>query len=524
MRGLIASGLSGIQTAIYTQEVSSRPASVSSRYRGSVRFRSRAAAFLIAAVSSGLALLLTLSIPNAKTSPVFVPFVLAVMASAWYGGLFAGCASALLNAFTAAYFLFPPTGSFAIREPDDVVRFVIFICGEVVMLWPALLRTQIERREEIESELRESEQRYRTITDTASDAIISINEQSTIVFANPAVEKVFGYARDELIGRKLTMLMPHYLRALHEAAMKDYIATGQKHLNWQGVELSGLHKSGREIPVEVSFGEYIKNTHHWFTGVVRDISERKRAEEAVRSSEKLATVGRLAATIAHEINNPLDAAGGLIHLTLGRAELDETARHYLGLAREELRRIAQIASNTLSFYREAPEPIPVRLTEVLDSVVELYARKIRCNDLTVVREYESEGEIRSFPGEMRQVFSNLIRNALEAVRQGGKVVLHVSDSRDWSNPARFGVRVVVADDGEGIAAEHRKRLFTPFFTTKGQQGTGVGLWITRGIVGKHNGSIHVRSSTKPGRTGTSVAVFFPAAPADARKATSHQAS
>ncbi len=489
-----------------------------------VRSRPPLRSLLLAAVSSGLAVLLTGSIPNATATPFFVPLLLAVMASAWFGGLLAGVASALLNAIAAPYFLLPPIGSFAIREPDGVVRFVIFLCGEVVMLWPALLRRQIERRKQVEAELREGEQRYRAVTETASDAIISIDQHSTILLVNSATEGIFGYNRDELVGHKLTMLMPEYLRALHETAIREYVATGEKHLHWKGVQLSGLHKNGSEIPLEVSFGEYVKDGQHWFTGVVRDISDRKQAEEALRSSEKLATVGRLTATIAHEITNPLDSAAGLIHLALQDSGLDTSVRQYLGLARQELTRIAEIARNTLSFYREASQPVPVRLTEVLDSVIALYARKIRFDDITVLRRYDSAGKVCSFPGEMRQAFANLVGNALDAVPQGGRLVLHVFDSRDWSNPQRIGVRVTIADDGVGISSQHRQQLFSPFFTTKDEKGTGLGLWVTGGIVRKHNGSIRVSSSTRPGRSGTCVGVFLPCQSAGARDLRSQHAS
>ncbi len=488
-----------------------------------VRSRFPLRSLLLAAVSSGLALLFTGSIPNAAATPFFVPLLLAVMASAWFGGLLAAVASALLNAIAAPYFLLPPIGSFAIRAPDDIVRFVIFLCGEGVMLWPALLRRQIERRKQVEAELREGEQRYRAVTETASDAIISIDQHSTILLVNSATERIFGYQRDELVGHKLTMLMPDYLRALHETAIREYVATGEKHLHWKGVQLSGLHKNGSEIPVEISFGEYVKDGQHWFTGVVRDTSDRKQTEEALRSSEKLATVGRLTATIAHEITNPLDSAAGLIHLALQDSGLDASVRQYLGLARQELTRIAEIARNTLSFYREASQPVPVRLTEVLDSVMALYARKIRFDDITVLRRYDSAGEICSFPGEMRQAFANLVGNALDAVPQGGRLVLHVFDSRDWSNPQRIGVRVTIADDGVGISSQHRQRLFSPFFTTKGEKGTGLGLWVTGGIVRKHNGSIRVSSSTRPGRSGTCVGVFLPYQPTGARDLRSQHA-
>jgi PAS domain S-box-containing protein len=136
----------------------------------------------------------------------------------------------------------------------------------------------IERKRSEEA-LRESEARYRVVVETASDAIFTIDQDSTILFANPGAERLFGYSREELIGCPLTILMPEYLRHIHRAGLKRYIDTGRRHISWQGVELPGLHKSGREIPVEISFGELLSGGQHLFTGVVRDISERKNIEQ-----------------------------------------------------------------------------------------------------------------------------------------------------------------------------------------------------------------------------------------------------
>jgi two-component system CheB/CheR fusion protein len=408
-------------------------------------------------------------------------------------------------------------GPFAAQDTNNIVRFLLFLLVDLMMCWPAALRAQIESRGRTEQALRTSEERYRTVTETAADAILTIDETSTILLANASTEKIFGHPVDQLIGQKLTLLMPDYLRRVHEESLRRYVTTGQRHLSWQAVELPGLHMSGREIPLEISFAEFKKDGRHFFTGIVRDASERKQAEEALRCTEKLAVVGRLAATIAHEIKNPLDSIAGVLHLLRHQGRFDERTQDYLNLAQEESTRIAQIAENTLGFYRESSAPVPVNLCEVLDNVVRLYEQKIRFDDIQIHKRYDYTRDIQAFPGEMRQLFSNLMRNALEAVRQGGKIQLHVFASRDWSTPEKRGVRVVIGDDGMGISVPDRKRIFDPFFSTKAEKGTGLGLWITRGIVHKHGGAIRVRSKVQPGRSGTCFSVFLPCDTAQSAK-------
>lgn len=453
------------------------------------------------------ALLATVHTQNLLGHSFFGLVFVAVMASAWHGGLGPGLVAALLGALGSAYFISPPAGS-AIQD-NNIVGFLLFLLIDLMMCWPAALRAQIERQERTEQSLRGSEERYRIVTETASDAILTIDEDSTILLANAATEKIFGHPVDQLIGQKLTLLMPDYLRRLHEESLKRYVTTGQRHLSWQAVELPGLHKTGREIPLEISFGEFQKNGRYFFAGIVRDVSERKRVEEALRFSEKLAVVGRLAATIAHEIKNPLDSIAAVLHLLRRQGRFDERTHDYLNLAQDELVRIAEIADNTLGFYRESPAPAPVNLCEVLDSVVRLYEQKIRFDDIRIHKRYDYTHDIQAFPGEMRQLFSNLMGNALEAVKQGGHIHLDVFASRDWSRPGNRGVRVVIADDGAGINLQDRNRIFEPFFTTKAEQGTGLGLWITRGIVNKHGGTIRVRSRVEAGCSGTCFSVFLP---------------
>jgi signal transduction histidine kinase len=149
------------------------------------------------------------------------------------------------------------------------------------------------------------------------------------------------------------------------------------------------------------------------------------------------------------------------------------------------------------------------MPELVDNVLALYSRKLQDKAIVVSRRFDQVGEVPVYPAEMRQVFSNLIINAIEANRQGGKLLLHIYPSRDWKQPSRSGVRVVICDNGTGIRPDHRRNLFEPFFTTKGEKGTGLGLWVTNGIVQKHGGTIHVRSSIDPGRSGTCFSVFLP---------------
>lgn len=237
--------------------------------------------------------------------------------------------------------------------------------------------------------------------------------------------------------------------------------------------------------------------------------ERKRAEAALRTAEKLATLGRIAAMIAHEINNPLEAVTNVLYLLQHHPTLDEEARSYIEIADQELVRVTNIVRQALSFSRAGGGPSRVSPVDVLQNVLELHRSRIELNKVSIDKRFRFTGDIEAVEGELRQVFSNLVMNAVDAVGYGGRVLLDVASSRDWRNPKRTGVRVVVADNGSGIRPEHRREVFEPFFTTKGSKGTGLGLCIARQIVEKHGGQIGLRSSILPGRSGTVFSIFLP---------------
>ncbi len=249
----------------------------------------------------------------------------------------------------------------------------------------------------------------------------------------------------------------------------------------------------------------------WVGVIVLDASDRKRNEEALRRTEKLAATGRLAASIAHEINNPLEAITNLLFLLHNFCELDVTAANYVAMAQHEATRIAEITQQTLRFYRQSTLPTRANLGELLDSVLSIYNGRLNALNIQAEREYDAALDLYCFAGELRQVFANLVGNALDASSAGGRLAIRARRSRNWKNPAQSGVRFAVADTGTGMEPEVRERAFEAFFTTKETTGTGLGLWVSQEIVAKHRGLVHLRSRTglggRPG--GTVFQIFIP---------------
>jgi PAS domain S-box-containing protein len=241
-------------------------------------------------------------------------------------------------------------------------------------------------------------------------------------------------------------------------------------------------------------------------GTVQDITARKTHDSSLLQSEKLAATGRLAATIAHEINNPLEAVTNLIYLSRTDPEVPVSVRRLLETADSELARVSQIAQQTLGFYRDTTRPADIDLNQLLQSVVDLFARKMLSNKIACDLDLEPGLKIHGLQGEIRQVFSNLVVNAIDAVVQTGKAG-RIRIRGRHSGPNN-GVSILICDEGSGIPPNVRERVFSPFFTTKPNIGTGLGLWVTRGFVEKQGGSIRFRSCTEV-RSGTIFRVILP---------------
>jgi signal transduction histidine kinase len=258
----------------------------------------------------------------------------------------------------------------------------------------------------------------------------------------------------------------------------------------------------------------------WAGVIVLDASERKRSEEALRKTEKLAATGRLAASIAHEINNPLEAITNLLFMLRNYCQLQDPALNYVAMAEHEARRITEITQQTLRFYRQSTLPTRANMAELLDSVLSLYQGRLHGLHIRVERRYDAAMDLFCFAGEVRQVFANLVGNAIDASSEGGRLEVRARRSRNWKNPAQTGVRFAVADTGSGMAPEVRERVFEAFFTTKEVTGTGLGLWVSHEIILKHRGLVHLRSRpAQSGRpSGTVFQIFLPDVPAPSEPA------
>ncbi len=370
----------------------------------------------------------------------------------------------------------------------------------------------LRAEEEQLQQLKESREWFQITLKSLGEAVVSTDENGRLSFINPAAQRLTGWHDETAVGRPFAEVV-HLRDERTRLEIDDPIAAIRRSHQVIGFSNSLVltSRNSHEYPIELT-GAPILNDGSEVVGVVvvfRDVTQRRQTEQTLRASERLTLAGKLSATIAHEIRNPLDTVSNLVYLLQHEQKPDSVSAQYLKMASDELARIAQITSQLLTFHREARSPVQVSVSEILESVLVVFAPQIRQNHIVVERHFETNHTVRGFPGELRQVFSNLVGNAVEAMSKGGKLVLHTRESSLGTDSARKGVRVTVLDNGPGIPMGVRKNLFAPFFTTKGEKGTGLGLWVSRGILDKHEGTIHVSSSLKDGRRGSAFSVFLP---------------
>ena len=312
----------------------------------------------------------------------------------------------------------------------------------------------------------------------------------------------FGLKPEQIVGRTLTEMAP--IEGLKE--LFDHVAAGNSIVNYP-LEGSLINDPDTHRYWTVSYSPVFApdGTVQAISAASVEITQQKKAELALIQSEKLAAVGRLASSIAHEINNPLESVTNLLYLAQISSTLDES-RHYLNTAEVELRRASAITNQTLRFHKQASSPQLIDVTDLYDSVLSVFQGRIANSNIQVVRRSEgSTHTIRCFEGEIRQVLSNLIGNALDAMPNGGRLILCDREGHNWSTNDR-GIILTIADEGIGMTPEVQTRLFDPFFTTKGVTGTGLGLWVSKEIIDRHRGSLRLRSTPNHGTVFT---LFLP---------------
>lgn len=347
--------------------------------------------------------------------------------------------------------------------------------------------------------------RLAAIVESSDDAIVSKDLNGIVTSWNEAAERVLGYTAEEIIGKPITLIIPEELRADEPRILKR-IASGQRIEHFQTVRCK---KSGERIDVSLTISP-VKDQNGKIVGaakILRDVTQQKRMETALHMSERLASVGRMAATVAHEINNPLEAITNFIYLAKHQPGLTAKSKSYLDSADQELTRVAHIAQQTLGFYRDNSEATSFAASEVVSDVLAIYERKLKLKNLTIETQIEASLTIYTIKGELKQILSNLIANAIDASHEEDVILLRARTAVD-SRSHRNGVRIIVADHGSGISKEAKKNIFVPFFTTKQNVGTGLGLWITKDLIEKRGGRIRFRSSNVP-PTGTVMSIFLP---------------
>ncbi|MGZ4836290.1 MAG: PAS domain S-box protein [Terriglobales bacterium] len=428
---------------------------------------------------------------------LFVLLLAAVLFTARFLGFGPAVFCSLVSTACLDFFAFPPYFSFSIHSGAELERLTVFLAISVFAGSMARQKTLAESRAD------RTTREMAAIVECSSDAIYSTRPDGTITSWNRAAEHLYGYTAEEAVGLEVSRLAPPERR--------DELERNHEMLNRGGhvasYQTERMRKDGTRCPVLLSVAS-LRNARGEIVGasaIARDISAEKQSEEAVRRSEKLATAGRLAASIAHEINNPLEALANLLYLV--RHDPGH-AGDYLTLAEQEVGHVAKLAQQTLGFVRDSSSPGSMDPAAIMDETLKLYSRQLDGKHIQVTRRYCGSCRISGYSGELRQLLANLLVNAADAMTDGGLLQVRVKAGHDWSSGSE-GVRITVADNGSGIPRNKLQRIFEPFYSTKKDTGTGLGLWVSRGIVQKHGGSIRVRSRADGRATGTVFLVFLP---------------
>jgi PAS domain S-box-containing protein len=491
-------------------------------------------ALLGAGVAIG-SVVLTYAIPPLRAFPLLVAFPTVIL-SAWFWGMAGSFGCAITDAILVDIFLTRAQYSFGMGSAHQDERLMVFL------VLSTLVGVLVHRGTEQQAELRERELRKSLILEQAQrqmaeervragealrdrDAALQIAlKASGMGLWTWDLERRSVYWSDEvyrIMDLELGSDPPdskQWLRRVHPEDVHLAI-TGLAEIVRNGTEFLRkyrvVRRDGSVRWVEAQ-GRCQRNADGRATlimGVLTDITHRKHADEAMLVAEKLALAGRLAASVAHEINNPLEAVANLLYLVT-MSETAEEGHKHAHRALDELLRVSLITQSTLKFHRQYGAPKITRLSEVFESVIALFRPRLNAAAITVDVHVKSEVAIACMPSEAQQVFANLMANAIEATLCGGRFIVRLRRSRDWRDRLIEGMRVTICDSGVGMDRATLRRIFEPFFTTKLETGTGLGMWVVAQLVERHGGDISVRSTQRKGASGTAFSIFLPTAKAD----------
>ena len=409
----------------------------------------------------------------------------------------------------------------SIRKTTASIYLASFIAALGLVFLAYFILHEMALRERHARQLLEREEWFRVTLTSLGDAVIATDERGHVTFLNPIAEQLTGRPLANSKGKAIQEVFPIFNESTHlpvENPVKKVMELGRviglaNHTVLQNTD-------GTMIPIEDSAAP-IRDGRGKLIGVVlvfRDATYERKSQEILRKTEKLAAAARLSATVAHEINNPLEAVGNLIYLVKGTPDLPAEAMQQLLLAEQELERVSHITRQTLGFYRESNVPGHVEVSALIESVLKLYSNKFKTKNITLIRDFGECPPIQGLAGELKQAMSNLISNAADAVSENGTIRVKLACLK---SPDGNVIQVAIEDNGAGIAATHLDKIFEPFFTTKKDVGTGLGLWVTREIIDRHGGTIQVRSGDGNGSRGSVFNILLPCAAVADQKPQKH---
>jgi PAS domain S-box-containing protein len=486
---------------------------------------------LVGCCAAAAAVALTYWVKPLQEFPLMLAFP-AVILACWYLGMSGGISCALTDVLLVDRFLTRTQFQFTAGFVREEIRLTVFLLISILLGW-AIRRLAQQRSQLFTQELRQhlaianaerqfAEEHARATEELRDrDEVLQIalrangmglwvwDSQKDIVQWSDEVYRIAGREPGSIEPSTETWLAfvhPEDLETVKAAVVQARVAAKyhqQHRILWpdgtvRWVESQG--KSQRDAEGNVTR----------VAGVLADITGRKLSEEAMLRAEKLAVAGRLAASVAHEINNPLEAVANLLYL-ITHAETTESAREQAQQALEELMRIALITQQTLKFHRQAGTPKITTLSEVIQTVLALFRGRLRSAEIEVEVRAVREESIACMPGEVQQIFANLISNAIDAMPHGGRLIIRLQPSRDWRNGHAPGMRITFFDSGTGMDRTTMQHIFEPFFTTKVETGTGLGMWVVAQLTERHHGHVRAWSSQIDGSSATAISVFLPAA-------------